>query len=189
MVDITAFPIPAEVSTELSAAEAIALLERQKEGAAYIVLESRTTQVISTDSASPTVLSNWVVLGSNGFSLQDDGIRNDTGRVIALTHGTIGIHPEVDTGGGNRLFVFTSEISLDDGVTYTVADQVRKIYTSNNSDAYNTKESYIVNFPIGAQGRFIAHADSSMSLSEQVDSFRGEVVTGPSALWIVHEVE
>lgn len=153
---------------------------------AYIILESRTTQSISTDQANPTELDNWTVLESNLISLQENSIRNDSGKVIKAMHGTIGIHPVVD-GGGNRLINITSERSPD-GITYTISDQNRPIFTNSSSETYNTKESYLTNFGIGEYVRFIAHADSAMSIGESSTNFRNQVVTGPAMLWILHEV-
>lgn len=153
---------------------------------AYIILESRTTQTISTDQANPTVLDNWVVLKSNLISLQGDSIRNDSGRVIEAMHGTIGLHPVVD-GGGNRLISITSERGPD-GISYTINDQNRPIFTNSNTETYNTKESYLTDFAVGEYVRFIAHADAAMSIGESSTSFRGEVTTGPAMLWVLHEI-
>ncbi len=162
------------------------LNENFAESKAYIILESTTTQAISTDQANPTVLDNWTVLKSNGMSLQGDSIRNDTGRVLEAMTGTIGLHPQVDGGGGSRLLSLTSESALD-GVTYTISDQNRPIVTVNNAETYNTKESYAVDVAIGEYIRFIAFSDSAMSLAPSSTTFRGVTVTGPAALWILIE--
>ncbi len=153
---------------------------------AYIILESTTTQALSIDQATPTVLNNWVVVKANGISLQGDSIRNDTGRVIQAMSGTIGLHPQVDGGGGNKLINLTSERSPDD-VTYTINDQLRPIFTNNNAETYNTKESYLTDFQISEYVRFIAYADSAMSIAGSSAQFRNEAITGPAALWILCE--
>ena len=153
---------------------------------AYIILESVTEQVMSTDQANPTVLDSWVVLDSKGISLQGDSIRNDTGRVINSMSGTIGIHPLVSGGGGERLLSLTSERSPD-GVTYTLNNQNRPIYTRNNSETYNTKESYLTGFQDGEYVRFIAFADGAMSIAPSSATFRNQSITGPAALWVLVE--
>lgn len=156
-------------------------------GKAYIVLQSDVTQVISQDQANPTVLDNWVVRASNGLSLQGDSVRNDTGRTLDFMHGTIGLHPQVDGSGGSRLINLNSEVSLD-GVTYTINDQYRPIYTVNNSETYNTKESYLADFADGEYVRFIAYVTGgAMSIAPSSTLFRGESKTGPAMLWILHE--
>ena len=154
---------------------------------AHIVMESTTSQAISTDQANPTVLDNWTVLSSSGISLQGDSIRNDTGRDIAAMAGTIGVHPLVDGGGGSRLLNITSESSVD-GVTYTINDQNRPIFTTNNAETYNTKESYLVNFGDGVYVRFIAHADAAITIAPSSTLFRNIATSGPASLWILVEV-
>ena len=154
---------------------------------AYIIMESRTPQVISTNQALPTVLDNWVVLDSNGISLQGDSIRNDTGRIIGAMAGTIGIHPLVDGGGGSRLLSITSESSIN-GTDYDINDQNRPIFTTNNSETYNTKESYLINFGVLEYARFIAHASAAMTIAPSSELFRDEAVTGPAMLWILREM-
>lgn len=181
------FPIPTVNSTTLTPENAIAAIEAVHAGKAYIILESRTTQAISTDSANPSVLDNWVVLKFNGISLQGDSIRNDAGRKIEAMSGTIGIHPQVDGGGGSRLLNINSERSLD-GVTYTINNQNRPIVTTNNNETYNTKESYLIDFLSGEYVRFIAFASGPMSVAESSASFRGVVTTGPAMLWVLAEV-
>ena len=156
------------------------------ESIAYIILESTTTQSISTDSANPTILGNWTVLKSNLITLQGDSIRNDAGRDIEALHGTIGLHPLVD-GGGSRLLSITSERSPDD-ITYTISDQNRPIVTSSVSETYNTKESYLTDFLDGEYVRFIAHADSAVSIAQSSTTFRSETISGPAALWVLHEI-
>lgn len=156
-------------------------------GKAYIVLQSDTIQAISEDGASPTVLDNWVVKASNGLSLQGDSVRNDTGRTLDFMHGTIGVHPQVDGGGGTRLFNLNSEVSLD-GVTYTLNDQYRPIYTINNTETYSTTESYLADFEPSEYVRFIAFVSGgAMSVAPSSTSFRGETKSGPAMLWILHE--
>lgn len=154
---------------------------------AYIILQSTSTQVMSTDSANPSVLDNWAVLKSNGMSLQGDSVRNDTGRTISLAHGTLGLHPQVDGGGGTRLLALASEYSDDAGVTYTLVNQLRPIYTVNNSESFSTKESYATDFLANRLVRFIAYADATMSLAPSSASFRGSTVTGPAMVWILVE--
>ena len=170
-----------------SAGKVAVSLMGSSEGKAFIVLESTTTQTISTDQANPTVLDNWVVLKSNLISLQGSSIRNDSGRDIDVMHGTIGIHPQVDGGGGNRLLNITSERSPDD-VAYSLNNQNRPIFTNNNSETYNTKESYVTDLLNGEYARFIAHADSALSVAESSTQFRNQTVTGPAMLWILHEI-
>lgn len=154
---------------------------------AHIILESTVAQAISTDQANPTVLDNWVVRSSSGMSLQGDSIRNDTGRVIESMTGTIGLHPQVDGGGGSRLLSLTSEYSVDDGLNYTINNQNRPIFTVNNSETYNTKESYATNLAAGSLIRFIAHSDAAISIAPSSTSFRNIVTSGPAALWILVE--
>lgn len=157
------------------------------ESLAYIILESTTTQALSIDQANPTILSNWTVLKSNLLSLQGNSIRNDAGRVIPALHGTIGIHPQVEGGGGSRLLSLTSERSPDD-VTYAINDQYRPIFTTNNAETYNTKESYLVDFLDGEYARFIAYSDAALSVAPSSTTFRGQAVTGPALLWVIHEI-
>lgn len=172
----------------LKGAEALAIKALNASNKAYIVLQSTSTQVISEDSLNPTVLDGWVVLASNGISLQGDSIRNDTGRVIPAMGGTIGIHPVIDGGGGSRLLSFTSEASFDDGLTYSLNNQIRYIYTSNNEQNYNTKESYVTGFNAGTQARFIMYSSGPLSVGPSSSLFRGETVTGPAALWVLAEL-
>lgn len=155
-------------------------------GKAYIVLQSDTTQSISTDQANPTVLDNWVTVASNGLSLQGGAVRNDTGRTLDFMHGTFGFHPQVDGGGGTRLFTLNSETSPD-GAVWTMTNQVRPVYTTNNNETFNTKESYLADFSVGEYVRFIAFADAAMSLAQSTTTMRGIAQTGPAALWILHE--
>lgn len=188
MVGINSFPIQAEQSAVLTGAHMLAVIEASSEGKAHIVLQSTTTQALSTDQALPTVLDNWVVVKSNGVSLQGDSIRNDTGRAIPFMSGTIGLHPEVDGGGGgNKLINLTSEKSPDGVAPYVISNQNRPIFTKNNAESYNTKESYLVDFAIGEHVRFIACADSAMSIAPSNVLFRGNATTGPAALWILVE--
>lgn len=154
---------------------------------AYIILESTTVQAISTDQANPTVLDNWVVRKSSGMSLQGDSIRNDTGRAINAMTGTIGLHPQVDGGGGSRLLSLTSESSIDGGANYTISEQNRPIVTNNNSETYNTKESYAIDLADGELVRFIGYADGAMSLAPSTALFRNITTNGPAALWILTE--
>ena len=184
---ITAFPIQTNDATTLTSAQGIAAIEKAHAGKAYIVLESVTTQAMSTDEANPTILGNWVVKKSNGISLQGGSIRNDTGRTIAAMHGTLGIHPQVDGGGSSRLLELTSERSPDD-ITYTINDQIRPIFTSNNAETYNTKESYLLDFLDGEYVRFIAYANNAMSITQSSAQFRGQSITGPAALWVLEEM-
>jgi hypothetical protein len=183
---ITQFPIQTNDNTTLSSAEALAAIELAHAGKAYIVLESVTTQVISTNEALPTVLGNWVVRKANGISLQGDSIRNDTGRIITAMSGTLGIHPQVDGGGGSRLIELTSERSPD-GIAYTINNQTRPIFTKNNAETYNTKESYLLDFLINEYVRFIAYSDGGLSLTQSSALFRGIAITGPAALWVLVE--
>jgi hypothetical protein len=157
-------------------------------GKAFIALQSDTVQAISTDAANPTILDNWVVLASNDISLQGDSIRNDSGRTIAFMSGTIGIHPQVDGGGGggSREMNLTSEISTN-GTDYVIANRNRPIFTQNNVETFNTKESYLTGFAPNSLVRFIMHTDLPLSLAPSTSSYRGVGVTGPAALWILTE--
>lgn len=175
--------LPNSVNPALTAAMAQAVLDDK----AFIVLESTTVQTLSTNESIPTVLDNWVVVKSNGVSLQGDSIRNDTGRVINFMSGTIGLHPEVDGGGGSKLINLTSEKSPDGIAPYVISNQNRPIFTRNNSESYNTKESYLIDFAIGEHVRFIAYADSAMDIAPSNALFRGLAITGPAALWILVE--
>ena len=184
---ITAFPIQTNNATGLTSEQAIAAIEKSHEGKAYIVLESVSTQTMSTDEAKPSILGNWVVVKSNGISLQSNSIRNDTGRTIVAMHGTLGIHPQVDGWGGRRLLQLTSERSPD-GENYTINNQLRPIFTANNEETYSTKESYLLDFLDGEYVRFIAYANDAMSLATSSAPFRGQSIAGPAALWVLEEV-
>lgn len=183
---INSFPIQTNTSATITSEQAMAAIESAVEGKAYIVLESVTLQSISIDQANPSILNNWVVKKSNGISLVGNSIRNDTGRIINAMSGTIGIHPKVDGGGSDRLLNLTSERSPDD-ITYTINNQNRPIFTRNNTETYNTKESYLTDFQIGEYVRFIAYASNTMSIEQSSASFRNQAVTGPAALWILVE--
>lgn len=117
---------------------------------------SDDTMLLSEDGNNPSYMTGFVFDSDGNFTLTDantGAIRNDSGRVLNMS-GTFSYTPIIVGGGGSRTVHIVSESSVD-GINWTpFPGSHRPVDVSNSITSFKTTVSFVLNWPVGAYGRF-----------------------------------
>lgn len=161
------------------------------ESKAFFTGYTTDTIDISSVASSPTTLSGvgYDFNDSLGFEWIEEygAVKNTSGREILSALGFITF--QLEQSGGSDTLYFWSEISLDNGATWTFnTDSLRKVEVSSSNEALNSYESNVANFPDQALGRFRFY-NSTADISFQAPSITLNSVpmSGKSLIWSLQE--
>lgn len=153
---------------------------------------SVTTMTLGMDKENPNYVIGLNVGYSYGLELIDEltgTVKNTTGRTLNLA-GTFSYNP--DKGVGEvATFTILSELSIDDGTTWSVNRySKRTIEVSNSGESFQTKVSSAVNLIPGALIRFRMYKTTGdVAFRISTDSIMGgQEIISPSVEWVIYEV-
>jgi hypothetical protein len=155
---------------------------------AHFIAASSDTITISDDIDDPTLIADFTMLDSYGFTLRasDGAIQNTSGRDLDGVVGNVAIQTVIT--GGTKTLNFWSEVSAD-GITFTpIANSLRQLEIANLNESFNSTVSFTPSWSSDSYVRFkFATSADDMSFSAPSITSDGTTISGRSIVWELTE--
>lgn len=158
---------------------------------AYFSVNSPDPLTLSTDENSPSILTGLVFDNSaEGFELEAaaGGVRNVTGRSLALSAGIFSLHLSGNNSGDKTVMIYSERTTVNDTTWEKNANSGREIYITDDTITYASKSSEAFIWPNNSIIRFRMFTDvASVALSPVSFTAEGDTVEGPAFKWWMSE--